>query len=36
MYIRQNTYIEHIRDVKNKTVELLIEITKKIISIFFY
>ncbi len=35
MHIRPNTYIDHIRDVRNKNIELLIEITKKIVDIFF-
>lgn len=35
VYIRANTYYDYMRDVKNKTVDLLIEITKKILFIFF-
>lgn len=34
-YIRENSFIDHMKDIKNKIVDLLIEITKKILTIFY-
>lgn len=35
MYIRENTYLDHMKEIRNKIVDVLIEITKKILSIFY-
>lgn len=35
MYIKENTYIDNMKDIKNKIVDYLIKITKDILSIFY-
>jgi len=35
VYIRTNNFYDHMRDMKNKIVDILIEIAKKILIIFF-